>query len=82
MQLALEAAKSALWPLRGHMSEGDPSYVEKIETSISLATCAEPMTKSLFVEYPVRKCASVQVTMMPLIDLHHQAGPLFSSALW
>lgn len=46
------------------------------------ATCAEPMIRYLFVEYPARKSASVQVTIMLLTDLHHQVGPLFSSALW
>ena len=35
------------------------------------------MTRSLFVEYPARKCASFQVTIMPLIDLHTRLGHYF-----
>ena len=46
------------------------------------AACAEPMTRSRFVGYPARKCTSVQVTILLLTDLRHQAGPLFSSPLW
>ena len=81
MQLALEAAKSALSPLRGTY-ELERSFLLRMNSDEHFfATCVEPMTRSLSVEYPARKCASVRVIIISLTDLHPQAGPLFTSAL-